>query len=349
MALVVCVLIVCSLAVLKHGALFGHEFSAKPAAASAVNNDTVRTLADGTMVVNTTGLAADVRGYAGKVPLEISVKDGTITDVKALDNAETGDFFKRASVLLDEWKGKTIEESQTMQVDAVSGATYSSRAIIGNMQRGLDFVSEQAAEDGSCGVLDLSPKGIAGLIVVLMAAILPLFVKDRRYLVCQLVLNVVVLGLWCGAFLSYSSLTGWAAYGVAALSAVSAVMLLTAFVYPLFGRKSHYCTFVCPLGSLQQLAGKAVKHKPTLSPTVLHRLDVFRQVLWALLMLLVWSGVWSEWMDYEPFAAFLFQSASWAAIVIALVFVALSFVVTRPYCRFVCPMGTLLKLSQNSK
>lgn len=352
MALVVCVLIVSSLAVMERGEWLGHKFGPEPETASAVRNDTLRTLSDGTVVINTSGLAADVRGFAGNVPLEIFVRNGRIADIKALDNAETSDFFKRASALFEEWKGKTLEEAHTMQVNAVSGATLSSRAVIENMERGLDYVSAQLSEDrqtGRQGVPGVSPKNIAGLVVVLMAAVLPLFVKDRRYVFCQMSLNVVVLGFWCGAFLSYSSLIGCAAYGIAAVSAICAVMLLTAFVYPLFGRKSHYCTFVCPLGSLQQLAGKAVKRKVIIKPRMLRRLDLFRQVLWALLMLLIWSGVWSEWVDYEPFSAFVFQSASWAAIAIAAVFVILSFVVARPYCRFVCPMGTLFKFAQKSK
>lgn len=55
-----------------------------------------------------------------------------------------------------------------------------------------------------------------------------------------------------------------------------------------------------------------------------------------------------EWTDFEPFSAFIFHSASWIVIVIALLFIAISFIITRPYCRFVCPMGTLLKFAQTS-
>lgn len=131
--------------------------------------------------------------------------------------------------------------------------------------------------------------------------------------------------------------------------AVTAIMLVTAFVYPLFGKPSYYCANVCPFGGLQQLAGSAFRFKLKLSPAAIRRLDTMRQILWALLMLFVWSGVWSSWIDYEPFTAFLFGSASWAAIAIATMFVALSFVVARPYCRFVCPMGTLFKYSQRTK
>ncbi len=346
-SLLVCLLLISSLAIVKYGEWMGHELKPKVETAKSVENDTVRTLADGSMVINTTSLGADIQGYAGKVPLEITVKDGKVMNVKALDNAETPDFFELASALLFKWNGKTIDEALSTKVDAVSGATFSSKAIVGNMQRGLQYAQSQQTETSVSGVgtFDASAKNIIGLIVVLMAAILPLFVKNRKYHLCQLVLNVVVLGFWCGAFLSYTSLIGYMAHGVNVLAVIiPVIMLITAFVYPLFGKKAYYCTHVCPFGSLQQVAGKCVKYKVRMSPKTLHRLDLFRQILWAVLMLCIWSGVWADWTDYEPFSAFIFQSASWIVITLAAVFVLLSLIVTRPYCRFVCPMGSLLKV-----
>ena len=346
-SLLVCLMLLSSLAIVKYGEWMGHELKPKVETAKSVENDTVRTLADGSMVINTTSLGADIQGYAGKVPLEITVKDGKVMNVKALDNAETPDFFELASALLSKWNGKTIDEALATKVDAVSGATFSSKAIIENVQRGLQYAQSQQTETSvsGLGAFDASAKNIIGLIVVLMAAILPLFVKNRKYHLCQLVLNVVVLGFWCGAFISYTSLIGYMAHGVNVLAVIiPVIMLITAFVYPLFVKKAYYCTHICPFGSLQQVAGKCVKYKVRLNPKTLHRLDLFRQILWAALMLCIWSGVWADWTDYEPFSAFIFQSASWVVIALAAVVVLLSLVVTRPYCRFVCPVGSLLKV-----
>jgi hypothetical protein len=62
-----------------------------------------------------------------------------------------------------------------LKVDAVSGATYSSRAIIGNMQRGLAYAAKTTTEKPWYRQIDVSAKAIAGLVVALMAAIVPLF------------------------------------------------------------------------------------------------------------------------------------------------------------------------------
>ena len=83
---------------------------------------------DGTIVINTTYLAKDIKGFGRTLSLDIYLKKGKIQQVKALHNSETPDFFLEASVLLNRWKA--IEQSLAMKVDGVTGATYSSNAII---------------------------------------------------------------------------------------------------------------------------------------------------------------------------------------------------------------------------
>lgn len=345
--LLTCILLVMAISIRRDGKVVGREL--KQQQTDSTKTETMVVLEDGSVRLNTTELGKDITGYGGTVPLEITLENGKVKSVKALKNSETPDFFKEASALLSKWNGRTVEEAQKLKVDAVSGATFSSKAIIGNMQRGLQYAAKNPVHDSIWAEMDFSSKAIAGLIVVLLAAIVPLFVKDRRYRISQQILNVIVLGFWCGSFLSFTSMVSYMSNGMNVLTLiVPVIMLITAFVYPLFGKKSYYCTHVCPFGSLQELAGKCVGYKLKIKPKTVKRLDMFRQLLWAVLMLCLWTGVWFDWIDYEPFSAFVFQSASWVVIVIAVVFVALSTVIVRPYCRFVCPTGSLFKYSQQS-
>lgn len=313
--------------------------------------------------INTSGLGA-VAGYAGPVPLQIYVSNGVVDSVVALPNVETPDFFRRAEEILHKWDGLTIEEAAQLHVDAVSGATYSSNAIIDNVQRGLKELGaniqqtkdngQQAKDNGQQTKENLWYKYLAGLLVALMAAFIPLFWRNRAYRIVQQILNVAVLGFWCGACLSYSSLLGlfnfqWSTFSGQWPIVLLLVLLIVAIVWPLFGKKSHYCNHVCPFGSLQELCGRCVPHKFGLSPRTVRALTLFRRILWALLMLCLWTGVWFEWVDYEPFSAFIVQSASTAVLILAAAFIVLSFFVSRPYCRFVCPLGTLLKISQGTE
>lgn len=99
----------------------------------------------GSFVINTETIGKEVMGYAGTTPLEIHVKDGRIEKVVALPNAETPGFFQRVqdSPIFTALVGKTIEEASEVQLDAVTGATWSSKAVIENIRLGLKEASRK--------------------------------------------------------------------------------------------------------------------------------------------------------------------------------------------------------------
>lgn len=363
LSLVVVVLILAAAAILRDGRILGHDLR-EAHEAKALKNDTLEVTPDGAFVVNTKPLAKDVQGYGGPVPLKIHIKDGRVAAVEAEPNAESPDFFNRAKELLNHWQNKSVDEAMSEEVDAVSGATFSSRAIIANMQRGLAYAKQrgQWGEDGSVGALGTSASPIEGgsvgahgtsipsivaLIVVLLGAVVPLFYNNRRLHLVQLAVNVVVLGLWTGTFVSYTLFLRIFAGGVSvsAIGALAAplLMLIVALIYPLAGRSGHYCANICPFGSVQELAGKLSRRKLRITPRVLKLLSVLRNLLWGVLMALLLTGTYTAWIDYELFTAFLYSSASVWVIVLAALFLVLSVWVPRPYCRFVCPTGALVK------
>ncbi len=347
MALLTCLMLIAAIAINRDHRIAGYDLTKRH---NLVESDTMVVLSDGTMVVNTADLGKDIEGYGGRVPLKIYLKDGKVDRIEAEPNAETPDFFNKAKVVLIKWQGKTPEEGAAMKVDAVSGATYSSTAIIGNVRRGLAYAADKGDAISGGTTSGLLVKNIVLLVVVLAGAIVPLFKKGKGWHVAQMVLNVVVTGLWCGTFLSYSRLIYFASSGFSLMVPLaSIVMLIAAFVYPLFGRKSYYCSHLCPLGSAQELAGMACRRKIKMSRGLVKALETFRIILWGVLTVLVLVGVWTAWTDYELFAAFVFRSASVGILIAAAAFLLLSVVVPRPYCRFVCPTGTLFKVAQNSK
>ena len=366
LSLVVVVLILAAAAILRDGRILGHDLR-EAHEAKTLKNDTLEVTPDGAFVVNTKPLAKDVQGYGGPVPLKIHIKDGRVAAVEAEPNAESPDFFNRAKELLNHWQNKSVDEALAEEVDAVSGATFSSKAIIANMQRGLAYAKQHGqwgedgsagaletsaspivgGEDGSVGALETSAPPIVALIVVLLGAVVPLFYNNRRLHLVQLAVNVVVLGLWTGTFVSYTLFLRVFAGGVS-LSAIGAfaaplLMLIVALIYPLAGRSGHYCANICPFGSAQELAGKLSRRKLRITPRVLKLLSVLRNLLWGVLMALLLTGTCTAWIDYELFTAFLYSSASVWVIVLAALFIVLSVWVPRPYCRFVCPTGALIK------
>ncbi|MBP1583508.1 MAG: FMN-binding protein [Victivallales bacterium] len=72
-------------------------------------------------------------GFGGKVPVSLVIgADGRIAGVIPGKNSETPGFFKRvlSSGLFNHWNGKTPSEARGLKVDAVTSATYTSRAVI---------------------------------------------------------------------------------------------------------------------------------------------------------------------------------------------------------------------------
>lgn len=360
LSLVVVMLVLSAAAILRDGRIFGHDLRQTHAAVVSVaqGSDTLEVQPDGTFVVNTRVLAKDVQGYGGPVPLKIHIdKDGRLTAIEAEPNAESPSFFDRAKELFSRWQGKTIDEAMAEDVDAVSGATFSSKAIIRNVQRGLAYAKQHGLADGGKGAQKESAErtvatgwtlgSIVALIAVLLGAVVPLFTNNRRLHLVQLVVNVVVLGLWTGTFVSYTLFLRLFAGGVS-LSAIGTLaapllMLIVALLYPLAGRSGHYCAHVCPFGSAQELAGKLSRRKLRITPRMLRVLTALRNLLWGVLMALLLTGTCTAWIDYELFTAFIYSSASVWVIVLAMLFLVLSVWVPRPYCRFVCPTGALMK------
>ena len=362
LSLIIVVLILAAAAILREGRIFGHDINdAHAQHRPVVQNEEMSVRADGTVVVSTLNLAKDVQGYGGQVPLRISISpSGVITHIEAMPNSESPDFFAEAKKLFARWQGKDINTALTENVDAVSGATFSSKAIIENMRRGLVYAHQHAfatddatsasaaANSSSAWQWGFSLAAAVALVVAVLGAIVPLYAHSRRWHYVQMALNVAVLGLWTGTFVSYAMFMRLFAGGIslATLGTLAAplVMIVVALIYPLAGHGGHYCANICPFGSAQELAGQLTKRKLRPSARLNRRLMALRNVLWAVLMTLMLTGTWTAWMDYELFTAFVYSSASVWVIVAAVAFLVLSVWVPRPYCRFVCPTGMLIRI-----
>ena len=92
-----------------------------------------------TQVIYTGDIAQKVIGYNGTTPLNITVKNGVIENIEVLENQESPSYLKRATAkVLPQYIGKTVAEAKKLKPDIATGATYTSEALIKNIQMGLD-------------------------------------------------------------------------------------------------------------------------------------------------------------------------------------------------------------------
>jgi len=120
-----------------------------------------------------------------------------------------------------------------------------------------------------------------------------------------------------------------------------AFFFLAPLVVALFAGRT-FCAAVCPHGALQDLA----LLKPIKVPGWLeHGLSVLPFIYLGIGAALAATGSTFLICRYDPFVPLFRRSGSLTMLALGLGFVALAVFVGRPYCRFLCPYGALLRLA----
>lgn len=88
-----------------------------------------------TLVVDTTVPGEGIIGYRGPVPIQVYVVKGRVADIVLGENSETPRFIKRVyGIITPNWIGLRLKDAAKAEVDAVTGATLSSNALIENFR-----------------------------------------------------------------------------------------------------------------------------------------------------------------------------------------------------------------------
>ena len=114
---------------------------------------------------------AEGKGIGGKVPVTVTVKDGKIAEVTVGDNSETQGIGSKA---VEQLPAKIVEANGLEGVDAVSGATVTSKAIFTAVEDCLKQAAPAAdakADKAEAGALKdgdytAEGKGIGGKVPV---------------------------------------------------------------------------------------------------------------------------------------------------------------------------------------
>lgn len=96
--------------------------------------------------------STSVKGYNGPTPLIIALDaEDRITDVVLLDNNETPRYAERVAKggLYDSWDGLSVAEALDKQVDAVTGATFTSNGVKKSLNVRLQAYQRQLEKDYS--------------------------------------------------------------------------------------------------------------------------------------------------------------------------------------------------------
>ena len=102
--------------------------------------DETMTKEKGVFVMNTTEIGKNVEGYQGPTPLKVYIKNNMVEKIEFLKSPETPKYYDRVKKFLQsKWDGLKVKEAREKEVDVVTGATYSSEAVIENVRLALDY------------------------------------------------------------------------------------------------------------------------------------------------------------------------------------------------------------------
>lgn len=284
-----------------------------------------------------------IAGFGGPVPVKIILDpgSGTIRTIDFPPNAEDPDFWQMVldSGVFKKYLGKTPVEAARLPIDAVTGATFSSRAAQETIRARLEKAAAMPAVSKSSYFQFhwLDAFALLMLAVNLVAFFFPVSGKKR---VVLLICNVAVFGFLTHCYLSLSQFAGWLnASPHWKLSAASLIFLITVLLSIWRGR-NLYCGSVCPYGCAQELASRlgrklGAKAYPAgfRGGPYLRRLILGATVLGTVCGMAVPTA--------EPFSAFLIDAAWWV-LALAVVFLLVSVFLPRLWCRWFCGCGALL-------
>lgn len=301
----------------------------------------------GKLIVSTP-IADDLIGFAGNVPLFLAVsEEDVILGLTLLVHGESPAFVRRIEErnFFSSWDGKTLKEAAEMDVEAVSGATMTSGAVRGSVKKALNFYLERDGGGQPMDWLKTLRHVLGGLVVLLALASVFWGSRMKRWRLPLQVASILILGFWCGYFVSFELLYSWLLNGIPwGARVLLPVIASLAFVCPLFLNKAYYCAYLCPFGAAQELMGKIRKKKIAPKGVWRNILKYTRVTYFMVILALLLWGIPLELASLEPFSAFLLAAASGWVIALAVIFLILSIFFSRPWCNYFCPTGELLDI-----
>jgi len=291
-------------------------------------------------------------GYAGPIDVAISLdRAGVVQGVRVLRSRETPRYFAR----LEGWFGalagwRAVRSGERPPVDAVSGATVSSRAILETVQAASIAFSAAAGLGSAADGHERRVRIPLETWVLGASALLALLLRRRTLPVLgrRLAMAAVVagLGIALNVQMSVVHIGAWCSYPWAVPSFGLAFIL--PFAVPLFVALfgNLYCGWLCPFGALQELT---LALRPSRwrwePPPKAWRWG--RHLKYAVLVAAVVAFLADPELradELDPLAVVFGGSATPAMGALIFGLLASSWAIPRFWCRMLCPVGAWLSV-----
>jgi len=290
-------------------------------------------------------------GYGGELKVVVAIStEGTVFGLTVIDHKETFSFFRRVirSRLLDGLKEKSYADPFVLgqDVDGITGATYSARAVTEAVKNATRQVAAKALNLPA--IEERTPKVQFGTpeIVLLVLFFFGLVARQKRFKPKKAARWISMLaGIGFLGFLLNKPFT---------LVLVNKILLgywpkwqLDLYWYILLGgivfitlidNRNPYCDWFCPFGATQECLGVIGGGKNRVPDRIHFSLRWFQRLiaLGAILMALIFRN--PSVSSYEVFGAFFRLIGTNFLFILLAVVLIVSLFIRRPWCSYLCPL-----------
>ena len=325
-------------------------------------------------VFSSEDLAPEVRGFGGKMNLAIYVDcNGRLINFHIIRSNETPaylDFLSQPDaprgvppgtndlVWVDHLKGRKLFRLQPFaDVDAVTGATVSSEAILSALETsGHRFASQVLGHTlepelkKRTRLANLTDTHGIYLIGAFALALIVIYRGGFWSRLGILFLNLVVGGIILNAQYSSEQMATILSLQTPALGLSGAFLLAIGIPLLVIFFGNIYCGYICPFGAIQELLGYVVPERFK-RPIPVETMQKARFVKYGLLFVVIIVFFFSRnrtTLAADPLIL-IFNFQFWQLSILLIVTIALigSVFYTRFWCRYLCPVGAFLSLFNN--
>jgi uncharacterized protein with FMN-binding domain len=291
-------------------------------------------------------------GYGGPLKMAVAVDNtGKIFDLAIAGSKETPSYLEKVlrTDILDHIKGKSYNEEYSIGngIDAVSSATYSSRAIVEASKKGNRFIAAK--------ILGFDvPKAEKPAIKFGLAEIVLLILFAVGYFAHKKTFKYTKIARW-GTMIVGLLVIGFSYNQPFTLSMIN--QLLLGYFPPLHSHlywylflggiflvltienKNPYCLWFCPFGAAQECMGLVGGAKPR---SVGKFKNIFKWTLRAITLFAIIAALLLRnpgVTSYEIFGTLFKLTGSNFQFAILGIVLVLSMFIKRPWCNYLCPVG----------
>ncbi len=305
-------------------------------------------------IFSSADLAPNVQGFGGKINIAIRTDaEGNLLEFHIIRSNETPSYLDMLTNWLPSLKDHALFSPQPFaNVDAVTGATISSKAVLESLaQSGSAFATQilgQTAQQRTTVAARWLPDSQgAYLIVVLVLTLIVIYRGSFRTRLFVLGFNVLLGGIFLNAQFSTEQIASLLSLAIP-LTVPTGVFILTIgapLLAIVFG--NIYCGYLCPFGALQEFIGYVLpaRFRPILSREQMQKGRFVKFVVLFVLVATFFLSRNHNTLAIDPLIrVFSFRHFDELLLVIVAVALIGSFFYSRFWCRYLCPAGAFLSL-----